>query len=262
MPEVLDESVHLVVTSPPYFNLKDYVPGNASQLGDIDDYEKFLDELDKVWDECHRVLVPGGRICCVVGDVNIARKNGGRHMVLPLSADIKVRARRLGFDTLQGIVWYKVANIKLEASRSTRYLGKPNLPGGIIKNDTEHILFLRKPGYRSPSGQMEEASFISSEDYAHWFQSVWNDIPGASLKYHPAPFPPELSGRLIRMFSFSGDTVLDPFCGTGTTVLSAIRTGRSSVSYEVEDAYFQFIRGRLAQDELFGEAVATFEERH
>lgn len=261
MPELPDESVHLVVTSPPYFNLKEYAPGNPSQLGDINDYEKFLDELDKVWEECFRVLVPGGRICCVVGDVNVARKNGGRHFVFPLSADIKVRARRLGFDSLQGVVWYKVANIKLEASRSTRYLGKPNLPGGVIKNDTEHILFLRKPGYRSPSGEMEDASFITSEDYARWFQSVWSDIPGASLKHHPAPFPQEIPNRLIRMFSFQGDTVLDPFCGTGSTILSAIRTGRSSISFEIEEAYFRFTQGRLSQEDLFAEALLTFEER-
>lgn len=176
MPEVADQSIHLV-TSPPYAKLKTYAPGNPSQLGDIDDYDKFLDELDKVWVECARVLMPGGRVCCVVGDVNVARSNGGRHHVRPLASDIRVRARRLGLDHLQGILWYKVANIKLEASRSTRYLGKPNLPGGIVKNDIEHILFLRKPGYRSPSAAMEEASFIPVEDYVRWFRSIWDDIP-------------------------------------------------------------------------------------
>ncbi len=98
MPEIPDASVHLVVTSPPYANLKSYEAGNPSQLGDIDDYEKFLDELDKVWEQCARVLVPGGRICCVVGDVNVARSNGGRHYVLPLAADIRIRGRRLGLD--------------------------------------------------------------------------------------------------------------------------------------------------------------------
>jgi DNA modification methylase len=182
MPEIPDESVQLVVTSPPYANLKAYEPGNLDQLGDIEDYDKFLDELDKVWGECARVLVPGGRVCCVVGDVNVARTKGGRHHVLPLAADIRVRARRLGLDHLQGIVWYKVANIKMEASRSSRYLGKPNLPGGIIKNDTEHILFLRKRGYRSPSAEMEERSFIPTKQYISWFRSIWSDIPGASTK--------------------------------------------------------------------------------
>jgi site-specific DNA-methyltransferase (adenine-specific) len=167
--------------------------------------------------------------------------------VLPLSADIRVTARHLGLDNLQGITWYKVANITLEASQSTRYLGKPNLPGGVIKNDTEHILFLRKPGYRSPSGEMEEASFISSEDYVRWFRTIWDDIPGASLRHHPAPYPLELANRLVRMFSFAGDTILDPFAGTGTTALAALKAGRSSVNYEVEPSYIPLIEQRLSQ---------------
>jgi site-specific DNA-methyltransferase (adenine-specific) len=250
---ILDASVHLVVTSPPYANLKQYEPGNPNQLGDIDDYEKFLDELDKVWAECFRVLVPGGRICCVVGDVNIPRSKGGRHYVLPLSADIRVRARRLGFDHLQGITWYKVANIKLEASKSSRYLGKPNLPGGIIKNDIEHIIFLRKPGYRSPSGEMEERSFIPTDLYVKLFRSIWDDIRGASLAQHPAPYPLEIASRLIRMFSFVGDAILDPFAGTGTTALAAMQLGRSSISFEVEAKYTRLIEVRLSPQDMFRE---------
>ncbi|MFN2588813.1 MAG: site-specific DNA-methyltransferase [Actinomycetota bacterium] len=261
MPEINDESVHLVVTSPPYANLKQYVPGNPSQMGHIDDYEVFLHELDRVWRECMRILVPGGRVCCVVGDVNVARSKGGRHHVLPLAADVRVRGRRLGFDHLQGIIWYKVANIKLEASRSSRYLGKPNLPNGIVKNDIEHIIFLRKPGYRSPSAEMEEKSFIPTTDYASMFRSVWDDIRGASLKDHPAPFPLELAARLIRMFSFVGDVVVDPFGGTGTTALAALRAGRSSVTYEVEPAYIPLIKERLSQIELLRDAIVELEER-
>ena len=140
-----DESVHLVCTSPPYGSLKEY-PDHPDQLGNMPDYDEFLDELDKVWAECLRILVPGGRVACVVGDVCISRRQGGRHHVLPLSADIQVRGRQIGFDNLTPIRWLKVANMKLEASKSSRYLGKPNLPNGIIKNDLEHILFLRKPG--------------------------------------------------------------------------------------------------------------------
>lgn len=261
MPEIEDESAHLVVTSPPYANLKQYAPGNPDQLGDIDDYEHFLDQLDRVWRECHRILVPGGRICCVVGDVNVARSKGGRHYVLPLAGDIRVRARRLGLDHLQGIVWYKVANIKLEASRSSRYLGKPNLPNGIVKNDIEHIVFLRKPGYRSPSAEMEEKSFIPSDDYAKMFRSIWDDIRGASLKDHPAPFPLELATRLIRMFSFVGDVVVDPFGGTGTTALAALQSGRSSFTYEVEPAYIPLIKERLSQVDLLNDAILELEER-
>lgn len=260
MPELADASVHLVVTSPPYANLKKYEPDNPDQLGHIDDYPAFLKELDRVWAECYRALVPGGRICCVVGDVNVARRNGGRHYVLPLSSDIRVRARNTGFDNLQGITWLKVANIKLEASNSSRFLGKPNLPNGVIKNDTEHILFLRKPGYRSPTAEMEEASFIPTDDYAAWFSTIWSDIPGASLRDHPAPFPAELANRLIRMFSFAGDVILDPFGGTGTTALAAFHAGRSSVTYEVEERYLPLIMNRLA-GRLMSEATVTFERR-
>ncbi|SRR6266568_1257865 len=261
MPELKDESIHLVVTSPPYANLKEYEPDNPSQLGDIDDYEKFLDELDKVWAECFRVLVPGGRVCCVVGDVNIARSNGGRHYVLPLASDIRIRGRRIGLDHLQGILWYKVANIKLEASKSSRYLGKPNLPGGIIKNDVEHIVFLRKPGYRSPSAEMESLSFIPTDQYVQWFRTIWDDIRGASLRHHPAPFPLELADRLVRMFSFVGDVVLDPFGGTGTTALSALKASRSSITYEVEPKYFELIRTRLSQTDILMTPDVRFHTR-
>jgi len=261
MPEMPDESVQLVVTSPPYANLKHYEPDNPDQLGDIDDYERFLDELDKVWAECARVLVPGGRVCCVVGDVNVARSNGGRHHVLPLSADIKARGRRLGLDHLQGLIWYKVANIKLEASKSSRYLGKRNLPGGVIKNDIEHIIFLRKPGYRSPSAEMEERSFIPTRAYVELYRSIWDDIRGASLRQHPAPYPLEIASRLIRMFSFAGDTVLDPFAGTGTTALAAMQAGRFSISYEIEPKYIELIRSRLAQGNLSTTPTIDFERR-
>jgi site-specific DNA-methyltransferase (adenine-specific) len=246
MAEIEDCSIHLVVTSPPYGNLKTY-PTHQHQLGNMASYEAFLEELDRVWAECFRVLVPGGRMCCVVGNICVSRRKGGRHHVLPLSSDIVVRGRRLGFDNLQGITWVKVANIKLEASRSTRYLGKPNLPNGVIKNDTEHILMMRKPGgYRSPTPEMEQRSRILTEDYARWFAPIWDDVPGASTRNHPAPFPLEIPRRLIRMFSFAGDTVLDPFTGTGTTQVAAIETGRASWGYEVEPAYLPLIEGRLA----------------
>lgn len=240
-----DESVHLVVTSPPYAHLKRYEE-HPEQLGHIDDYETFLDELDRVWSECTRILVPGGRVACVVGDVCISRRKGGRHYVLPLSADIQVRGRKVGFDVLTPIRWLKVANIKLEASNSARFLGKPNLPNGVVKNDIEHILFLRKAGgYRKPTPKMEAESRISTDDYAEWFSPIWT-IGGASTRSHPAPFPKALAYRLIRMFSFAGDTVLDPFAGTGTTTLAAIEAGRNSVGIEIEPTYVDLIEKRLS----------------
>jgi DNA modification methylase len=240
-----DGSAHLVVTSPPYAALKAY-PDHPGQMGNIADYDEFLIELDQVWLECFRVLAPGGRVACVVGDVCMSRKATGRHHVLPLSADIQVRARRVGFDNLTPIRWLKVANIKLEASRSSRFLGKPNLPNGIIKNDLEHILLLRKPGgYRHPTPEQERASFISTDDYARLFAPIWADVSGQVRDKHPAPYPVEIPRRLIRMFSFAGDLVVDPFAGTGTTALAAMGLGRSSISIELDPAYVEAAARRL-----------------
>lgn len=244
---IASESVHLVVTSPPYGALIHYSDG-PNQLGSIQSYEIFLQELDKVWAECLRILVPGGRVACVVGDICISRKRAGRHHVLPLSADIQVRARRVGFDNLNPIRWMKVANIRLEASSSSRFLGKPNLPNGVVKNDLEHILFLRKPGgYRKPTALQEKLSYISTDDYSRWFTPVWADVSGQLRRDHPAPFPVEVPRRLIRMFSFVGDVVVDPFAGTGTTAVAAMECGRNSVSVDVEPRYIELMRKRMQQ---------------
>ncbi|CAN5780236.1 site-specific DNA-methyltransferase [soil metagenome] len=243
-----DASVHLVVTSPPYFNLKKYASDADKQMGDIHEYEQFLFELDKVVGECARVLVAGGRVCCVLGAVTIARRNGGRHHVLPLPSDIQVRSRQLGLDNLTPIMWHKVSNIVLEASNSSRFLGKPNLPNGIVKNDLETIVMLRKPGgYRKPTPAMEQASFINNEEYFKWFLPVWSDISGTSTKEHPAPYPVGLAYRLIRMFSFVGDTVLDPFLGTGTTCRAAMAAGRNSIGIEVEPSYLELTARKLSR---------------
>jgi DNA modification methylase len=243
-----DESVHLVVTSPPYFDLKRYAAESDAQLGELHDYDRFLDELDKAWRECARVLVPGGRVCCVVGAVNRSRRAKGRHYVLPLPSDIQVRSRRFGLDNLTPIIWLKVGNIHLEASRSSRFLGKPNLPNGVVKNDFETIVMLRKPGgYRNPTPEMEAASRIENYDYFRWFVPVWADITGASTRDHPAPFPVEIPYRLIRMFSFVGDTVLDPFVGSGTTMRAAMECGRNSIGVEAEPAYIEMAVKRLSK---------------
>ena len=147
---VPDSGVHLVVTSPPYWVLKKY-NDNPDQLGDVADYEVFLSELERVWRECLRVLVPGGRVCCVVGDVCVPRRRTGRHYVMPLHADIQVQCRRIGFDILTPILWHKITNGITEAEgNGSSFYGKPYQPGGIVKNDIEYVLFMRKPGgYRS-----------------------------------------------------------------------------------------------------------------
>lgn len=247
-----DESVHLVVTSPPYWNLKRYNE-NPDQLGHVQDYETFLGELEKVWRHVFRLLVPGGRLVCVVGDVCVARRNFGRHLVFPLHADICVICRRIGFDNLNPIVWHKIANASYEVSNGSKFLGKPYEPNAIIKNDMEFILMQRKPGgYRQPSGEQRDASRISKEEFGCWFQQIWN-ITGASTKHHPAPFPLELATRLVRMFSFTGDTVLDPFCGSGTTMVAALRTGRNSIGVEIDPEYC-----RMAARYLKAENTALF----
>ena len=243
-----NESVHLVVTSPPYWNLKKYVE-NPNQLGEIDDYEQFLQELDIVWKHMWRVLVPGGRLIIVVGDVCLSRRRFGRHVVFPLHASIQEHCRNLGFDNLAPIIWYKIANASLEATgNGTSFLGKPYEPGGIIKNDIEFILMQRKPGgYRSPSLNSRLLSVIPQKQHRLWFQQIWQDEKGASTRQHPAPFPLELAQRLVKMFSFVGDTVLDPFMGTGTTCIAAANWGRNSIGVEVESKYHQLALERISK---------------
>src|SRR5712691_915532 len=242
------ESVHLVVTSPPYFNLKPYASdADGAQLGRIDDYDAFLDELDRVWRECARVLVPGGRICCVIGDILIPRRADGRHRVLPLPSDIQVRSRQNGLDNLTPILWFKIGNRTNEAGGgSSGYYGKPYQPGAIIKNDIEHIVMLRKPGgYRTTPMIQRALSMLQRDEMEAWMRPVWSDIRGASLRDgHPAPFPVEIAERLIRMFSFAGDTVLDPFVGTGSTSVAAVHCGRNSIGNEIDAAYLRMTKGR------------------
>jgi len=243
-----DQSCHLVVTSPPYWTLKRY-NDRSGQLGHLADYEEFLSEIEKVWREVYRVLVPGGRLVCVVGDVCLARRRFGRHMVVPLHADISVLCRRIGFDNLNPIIWFKIANASFEVENGAAgFLGKPYEPNAIIKNDIEFLLMQRKPGgYRKPTGLQRRLSKLTKEEYDDWFRQAWS-LTGASTREHPAPFPVELAYRLIRMFSFVGDTVLDPFGGTGTTSLAAIRAGRNSIGVEIDPQYLRIAAKRIAGD--------------
>jgi modification methylase len=240
-------SVHLVVTSPPYWTLKEY-NATSGQLGHVEDYEGFLIELDRVWRETFRVLVPGGRLVCVVGDVCLSRrKNNGRHTVVSLHASIAERCRRIGFDGLAPIIWHKISNAVFEANgNGAGFLGKPYEPNAVIKNDIEFVLLQRKPGgYRSPTLETRLASLIPAEHHRVWFQQIWSGVTGASTRNHPAPFPVELATRLIRMFSFAGDTVLDPFVGTGTTSLAAAYSGRNSIGIEIDPTYLASAADRI-----------------
>jgi DNA modification methylase len=232
------ESAHLVLTSPPYWTLKKYDDADG-QLGHVSGYDEFLTELNQVWKRSYDLLVPGGRLICVVGDVCLSRKqNDGRHTVVPLHASIQELCRKIGFDNLAPIIWHKIANAVYEVSGGGGFLGKPYEPNSVIKNDVEYILMFRKPGgYRKPTSAKRLLSVISAENYQSWFQQIWTGLTGASTKDHPAPYPMELAERLIRMFSFAGDVVVDPFSGSGTNAIAAARTGRHSVGFEISKKY-------------------------
>jgi len=243
-----DVEVHLVVTSPPYWDLKEYADDrDGSQLGHIADRNEFLGELAKVWRRCLGMLVPGGRMCVVVGDVCRSRRKHGRHLVEPLHAYILAQCQELGFDPLATVIWKKIANVTTEVSgNGSTFLGKPYEPNAVIKNDIEYILMFRKAGgYRHPTGQQRALSVVEKSQYYRWFQQVWEDIPGSPQRDHPAPFPMELASRLIQMFSFVGDTVLDPFWGVGNTTLAAIDARRSSIGIEIEPSYVEVARRRM-----------------
>ena len=249
MTRIGDETVHLVLTSPPYWTLKEY-RDSEGQLGHVDDYEEFLVELDRVWAHCFRVLVPGGRLICVVGDVCLSRReNGGRHTVVALHSSIQEHCRKIGFDNLAPIIWHKISNAAYEVEGGSGFLGKPFEPNAVIKNDIEFILMERKPGgYRTPDLATKILSIISAENHKKWFQQIWTGVTGASTKRHPAPYPLELAERLVRMFSFAGDTVLDPFLGTGTTTVAAAKWGRNSLGFEIDAHYHELAENRIGEE--------------
>lgn len=256
-PVVPDESVHLVVTSPPYWTLKRYRETDG-QLGHVEAYEEFLDQLDSIWKWIFRALVPGGRLICVVGDVCLSRKkNNGEHTCVPLHSSIQERCRKIGYSNLAPIIWHKIANATYEVSGNSRFLGKPYEPNGVIKNDIEYILMLRKAGgYRKPTRAARLLSVISDPNHKKWFQQIWHDVTGESTKNHPAPYPLTLAMRLVRMFSFVGDTVLDPFMGTATTNLAAAQSGRNSIGLEIDPDYFSYAKERMRSEtaDIFAKA--------
>lgn len=259
--ELDENSIHLVVTSPPYWTLKRY-NDHSDQLGHVADYDEFIAGLDEVWRNCYRALVPGGRLVINVGDVCLSRRrNNGRHTVVPLHASIQEHCKTLGFDNLATIIWHKIANANYEVSGGGGFLGKPYEPNAVIKNDIEFILMQRKPGgYRSPSKIARLLSIISADNYQQWFRQIWADLPGTSTQKHPAPYPLDFAERLVRMFSFVGDTVLDPFMGTGTTNLACARWGRNSIGIEVDADYYELARKRVGEhgaDLYISSAVRT-----
>jgi len=242
------ESVHLVVTSPPYWS---HEPNRKPEesMDPVESYEAFLQDLDSVWKQCFDALAQGGRLICVVGDICLSRRqNAGRHQVVPFHASIQEHCRMLGYDNLAPIIWCKTANASHEVEKGSMLLGKPYEPNAVIKNDIQYILMERKPGgYRSPSVAARVLSVIPEREHRRWFRQIWHGLSGASTRNHSSPFPLELAERLVRMFSFVGDTVLDPFMGTGTTNMAAEKCGRNSIGVEVDERIFTAAYERIAE---------------
>ena len=234
MPELADGSVDLVVTSPPYWQIKDY--GCDGQIGSGESLHDYLRSLAMVWEECLRVLAPGGRLCVNIGDQFARASLYGRYRVIPLHAEVVCQACAVGFDFLGSIIWQKKTT--LNTSGGAVVMGSfPYPPNGIVELDYEHIHIFRRQGTgRKPAAEVRAASALTKEEWKSFFSGHWN-IGGARKRGHEAPFPEEVPRRLIRMFSFVGDTVLDPFMGTGTTAQAALSLGRNAVGYEINPRY-------------------------
>ena len=242
MREIADGSVHLVVTSPPYWQLKDY--GSEAQIGFHDSYEDYINHLNLVWSECHRVLHPGCRLCINIGDQFARSVYYGRYKVIPIRTEIIKFCETVGFDYMGAIIWQKVTTCN--TTGGAVIMGSFPYPrNGIVKLDYEFILIFKKLGEPpKASAEAKEASRMTTEEWNQYFYGHWN-FPGEKQSKHLAMFPVELPRRLIRMFSFAGETVLDPFLGSGTTVLAARELGRSSIGYEVNPDFLPVIRQRL-----------------
>lgn len=248
MPQLADESVQLVVTSPPYWCLKDYQ--HPGQIGYEQSYEAYLAALEEVMGECLRVLEPGCRLAINIGDQYLRASEHGRYRVQPIPADLTVSGRRLGFDFMGGIIWRKISTTRTTGGGAL--MGSMYYPrDGHITYEHETILLLRKPGQsRRPGEEAKERSRLTLEQRSRWFRGVWDDVPPVRQKGHLAMFPVELPRRLILMYTFWGETVLDPFMGSGTTAEAAALTGRHSVGYEVNPDYLDRARQRLSRLQL------------
>ncbi|MCD6415947.1 MAG: site-specific DNA-methyltransferase [Planctomycetes bacterium] len=239
MPELDDESIDLVVTSPPYWRIKDYA--HPGQIGYDQTYEAYLSDLRSVLSECHRALRPGCRAAFNVGDQYLRASEHGRYRVQPIPADIIMIARAVGFDFMGNIIWQKTSTTNTTGGGC--WMGSVYYPkDGHVTYEHEYIVLLRKRGqWRRPSVEQKEKSRLTREQRSAWFRGIWR-IPPRRQDSHVAMFPVELPRRLIKMYSFCGETVLDPFLGSGTTTLAAMMEGRASVGYEINRAFEPLIR--------------------
>jgi site-specific DNA-methyltransferase (adenine-specific) len=256
MNEVKTESVHLIITSPPYWQLKDY--GNGCQIGFNNSYEEYINNLNLVWNECHRVLHKGCRLCINIGDQFARSVYYGRYKVIPIRTEITRFCETIGFDYMGAIIWQKVTTCNTTGGATV--MGSFPYPrNGILKIDYEFILIFKKLG-KPPkvSKEIKEQSKLSQQEWNEYFSGHWN-FSGEKQDRHIAPFPEELPARLIKMFSFVGDTVLDPFLGSGTTSVAAMKLNRNSIGYEINEGYSTIIERRLAESKGHVEQYTNFE---
>jgi len=242
MDEIKDSSVHLVVTSPPYWQLKDY--GIKEQIGFNDSYEEYINNLNLVWNESYRVLHPGCKLVINIGDQFARSVYYGRYKVIPIRTEIIKFCETIGFDYMGSIIWQKKTTMNTTGGASI--MGSYPYPrNGIIEIDYEFILIFKKPG-KAPkvSKEIKEKSKISKEKWKEYFSGHWY-FNGARQENHIAMFPVELPKRIIEMFTFVGETVLDPFLGSGTTSLAAMITERNSIGYEINEDFLPIIKSKL-----------------
>jgi site-specific DNA-methyltransferase (adenine-specific) len=256
MKEVSDESVHLVITSPPYWQLKDY--GNGKQIGYNDSYEEYINNLNLVWNECYRILHKGCRLCINIGDQFARSVYYGRYKVIPIRTEIIKFCESIGFDYMGAVIWQKVTTTHTTGGATV--MGSYPFPrNGILKIDYEFILIFKKYG-NSPkvSKEVKDQSKLTKEEWNQYFTGHWN-FPGEKQVKHLAMYPCELPRRLIKMFSFVGDTVLDPFLGSGTTSLAAKNLDRNSIGYEINEDFLPVIQEKLSVEQRSITQDATFE---
>ena len=254
MADLESGSVELIVTSPPYWQIKDYgVPG---QIGHGQGLRTYLRDLSLVWGECHRVVREGGRLCVNIGDQFARASLYGRYRVIPLHAEVICQCAAHGFDFMGSIIWRKKTT--MNTSGGATVMGSyPYPPNGIIEIDFEYILLFKKPGsLRKKDAAAKKAAAMSRDEWKTWFSGHW-ELGGARKKGHEAPFPEEIPRRLIRMFSFPGDTVLDPFLGTGTTAAVACSLARNAVGYEINEEFVSLAMERLRPHAECREALRT-----
>lgn len=248
MSELKDESVHLIATSPPYWQLKDY--GTENQIGFHDDYETYINHLNLTWQECFRVLHKGCRLCINIGDQFARSTYYGRYKIIPIHTEIIKFCEMIGFDFMGQIIWQKATTMNTSGGASI--MGSyPNPRNGIVKLDFEYILLFKKQGNApKPTKEQKENSAMTNEEWNTFFNGHWY-FSGAKQDKHLAMFPEELPHRLIKMFSFPGETVLDPFMGSGTTALAARNLNRNSIGYEINPDFIPIIKEKIGRDDAF-----------